>query len=325
MGGEDVLSFLEEEFFFTCATLNLCYMAPDLVFFTTAENSWEIQKAVFRAGGCYSKCNPRHSVYTTLTIAMTCASINLHWWNKQMFFISKHQVKHQVFQMVIIPWCRRNSDLTKHACTGTHVPHASSPPEVYTHSLWKCLHRIRRWTTRPTGTPSRRWRRQRSPFFLCYWKVHSLFCQSHTKQAVRLWRGALWHISINLDTGKQTDILLGEYWQDVHLCLDITFIHEGNKTFHDNLVNFEKLVSFVDLAWLRRLFLVALNWKCHVQWCPFIFAAHDCRCSAAHPAVSERSHGSVFTALSLIALHSYFSLNLWFNAYNSCDGIFKCE
>lgn len=25
--------------------------------------------------------------------------------------------------------------------------------------------------------------------------------------------------------------------------LDITFIHEGNKTFHDNLVNFEKLVS----------------------------------------------------------------------------------
>lgn len=24
---------------------------------------------------------------------------------------------------------------------------------------------------------------------------------------------------------------------------DITFIHEGNKTFHDNLVNFEKLVS----------------------------------------------------------------------------------
>lgn len=23
---------------------------------------------------------------------------------------------------------------------------------------------------------------------------------------------------------------------------DITFIHEGNKTFHDNLVNFEKLV-----------------------------------------------------------------------------------
>lgn len=25
--------------------------------------------------------------------------------------------------------------------------------------------------------------------------------------------------------------------------LDVTFIHEGNKTFHDNLVNFEKLVS----------------------------------------------------------------------------------
>lgn len=25
--------------------------------------------------------------------------------------------------------------------------------------------------------------------------------------------------------------------------IDITFIHEGNKTFHDNLVNFEKLVS----------------------------------------------------------------------------------
>lgn len=24
---------------------------------------------------------------------------------------------------------------------------------------------------------------------------------------------------------------------------DITFIHEGNKTFHDNLVNFEKLVG----------------------------------------------------------------------------------
>ncbi|CAG12021.1 unnamed protein product, partial [Tetraodon nigroviridis] len=28
------------------------------------------------------------------------------------------------------------------------------------------------------------------------------------------------------------------------LLKDITFIHEGNKTFHDNLVNFEKLVSF---------------------------------------------------------------------------------
>uniref|UniRef100_A0A3B3V482 Rap guanine nucleotide exchange factor 5-like n=1 Tax=Poecilia latipinna TaxID=48699 RepID=A0A3B3V482_9TELE len=27
------------------------------------------------------------------------------------------------------------------------------------------------------------------------------------------------------------------------LLKDITFIHEGNKTFHDNLVNFEKLVS----------------------------------------------------------------------------------
>ncbi|KAK0155939.1 Rap guanine nucleotide exchange factor 5 [Merluccius polli] len=25
------------------------------------------------------------------------------------------------------------------------------------------------------------------------------------------------------------------------LLKDITFIHEGNKTFHDNLVNFEKL------------------------------------------------------------------------------------
>lgn len=31
--------------------------------------------------------------------------------------------------------------------------------------------------------------------------------------------------------------------QDGSLFLDITFIHEGNKTFHDNLVNFEKLVS----------------------------------------------------------------------------------
>uniref|UniRef100_A0A3Q3X5Q0 Ras-GEF domain-containing protein n=1 Tax=Mola mola TaxID=94237 RepID=A0A3Q3X5Q0_MOLML len=29
------------------------------------------------------------------------------------------------------------------------------------------------------------------------------------------------------------------------LLKDITFIHEGNKTFHDNLVNFEKLVSWV--------------------------------------------------------------------------------
>lgn len=30
--------------------------------------------------------------------------------------------------------------------------------------------------------------------------------------------------------------------------VDITFIHEGNKTFHDNLVNFEKLVSLLKLA-----------------------------------------------------------------------------
>lgn len=33
--------------------------------------------------------------------------------------------------------------------------------------------------------------------------------------------------------------------QACSVLLDITFIHEGNKTFHDNLVNFEKLVSWI--------------------------------------------------------------------------------
>lgn len=35
---------------------------------------------------------------------------------------------------------------------------------------------------------------------------------------------------------------VGLYYQCISVS-DITFIHEGNKTFHDNLVNFEKLVS----------------------------------------------------------------------------------
>lgn len=35
--------------------------------------------------------------------------------------------------------------------------------------------------------------------------------------------------------------------------LDITFIHEGNKTFHDNLVNFEKLVSLIFWAQIHIL------------------------------------------------------------------------
>ncbi|XP_056141658.1 rap guanine nucleotide exchange factor 5-like isoform X2 [Lampris incognitus] len=37
------------------------------------------------------------------------------------------------------------------------------------------------------------------------------------------------------------------------LLKDITFIHEGNKTFHDNLVNFEKLHMIADTARLIRL------------------------------------------------------------------------
>uniref|UniRef100_A0A3B3WBJ2 Rap guanine nucleotide exchange factor 5 n=1 Tax=Poecilia mexicana TaxID=48701 RepID=A0A3B3WBJ2_9TELE len=36
------------------------------------------------------------------------------------------------------------------------------------------------------------------------------------------------------------------------LLKDITFIHEGNKTFHDNLVNFEKLHMIADMARLIR-------------------------------------------------------------------------
>uniref|UniRef100_A0A665V5S7 Rap guanine nucleotide exchange factor 5 n=1 Tax=Echeneis naucrates TaxID=173247 RepID=A0A665V5S7_ECHNA len=37
------------------------------------------------------------------------------------------------------------------------------------------------------------------------------------------------------------------------LLKDITFIHEGNKTFHDNLVNFEKLHMIADAVRLIRL------------------------------------------------------------------------
>ncbi|XP_030203690.1 rap guanine nucleotide exchange factor 5 [Gadus morhua] len=36
------------------------------------------------------------------------------------------------------------------------------------------------------------------------------------------------------------------------LLKDITFIHEGNKTFHDNLVNFEKLHMIADTVRLIR-------------------------------------------------------------------------
>lgn len=53
-------------------------------------------------------------------------------------------------------------------------------------------------------------------------------------------------------------------WSILAKCLsvsDITFIHEGNKTFHDNLVNFEKLVSS------RTLYknIVVLNLKCLME------------------------------------------------------------
>lgn len=40
-------------------------------------------------------------------------------------------------------------------------------------------------------------------------------------------------------------VLLKDFWfeQIYSIWTDITFIHEGNKTFLDNLVNFDKLVS----------------------------------------------------------------------------------
>lgn len=75
---------------------------------------------------------------------------------------------------------------------------------------------------------------------------------------------------------------------------DITFIHEGNKTFHDNLVNFEKLVRL-------RVFIAARasahNSEADILKTPcvcILFPAHDSRHGASHPTVSEKSHGSVF-------------------------------
>ena len=121
--------------------------------------------------------------------------------------------------------------------------HTHLPPEDCTHSIWKCLHRILRSTTRPTGTPSRRWRRQRSPFFLCYWKVRSLLCHFNTTELVQLKEASV---------VRYQDLTYRNIWSQIPtLCLsllDITFIHEGNKTFHDNLVNFEKLVSLWSLC-----------------------------------------------------------------------------
>lgn len=88
---------------------------------------------------------------------------------------------YQLFEMIISLKCWQKSAGTKHACSDTQ----SSPRGLGSYVFfWKYLHRIRRWITRPTGTPSRRWRHQRSPFFPCYWKVRSLFCHHAATQVV---------------------------------------------------------------------------------------------------------------------------------------------
>lgn len=86
--------------------------------------------------------------------------------------------------------------------------------------------RTRLWTTKPTEKPSRGWNLQRSPSCLFFWKVRSTTLTVADAPSFFLPTHWIW-------------------WQIQSFFADITFIHEGNKTFHDNLVNFEKLVSSV--------------------------------------------------------------------------------
>lgn len=89
--------------------------------------------------------------------------------------------------------------------------------------------RIHLWTTKPIGKPSRGWNLPRSLSCLFSWKVSPVaHKRTHT-------HSLYWFSKWSLNTL-------------VPLLIDITFIHEGNKTFHDNLVNFEKLVSCVSSA-----------------------------------------------------------------------------
>lgn len=115
-------------------------------------------------------------------------------------------------------------------------------------------------------------------------------------------RRALWKISVrqawhaeNKQTFYYLKYLLVDANKMFHLFSDITFIHEGNKTFHDNLVNFEKLVSPWTL-YRKHNSCAEFEMPC-LKKCPSLFPAHDSRHSAAHPAVSERSHGSVLRSL----------------------------
>lgn len=220
------------------------------VIFST-EDAWQIQKAVYRTGDSYSKCNVWYSVWHhTVYIYF---ERNKHWYvftalgNTTLCF-SVYEVKQtdvfsfqnsRCFRWSLVT-CAAITQITKHACTGTRTP-----PQRITLIRFENVFRIPRWTIRPTGTPSRRWRLQRSPSLLCYWKVRLLFCHiiTHASERRALWSISIrqvWHVETNRHFTSNTC-----WWKltkDFPF-LDITFIHEGNKTFHDNLVNFEKLVS----------------------------------------------------------------------------------
>lgn len=182
----------------------------------STENSWEIQKAVFGAGECYSKCKP-------------CT------W--------RHQAKHQLSEMIIILGCWDKSALIKHACTGT-CSH-TLPRELDSFPL-KMSSQDPSLNHKAYRDSFKKMKAPKIPFLPLLLKG-ALIIPSLRYGQTR----ALWH-----------RIPVGEYWQNVCVS-DITFIHEGNKTFHDNLVNFEKLVS----SWAvhRKSVWVVLSLVCWVK------------------------------------------------------------
>lgn len=122
------------------------------------ENSWQIQKAPVRAGDSHGGwwiwqhlCGHNKRRSGSIRAASTC----------------------QLFDVTVgshAALLRQSLRAQAH----------SRPLEDWSHYFFLLkihLHRIRRWITRPTGTPSRRWRRRRSLFFPCCSKVRCLFCQ----------------------------------------------------------------------------------------------------------------------------------------------------
>lgn len=130
------------------------------------------------------------------------------------------------------------------------------------------IRRIRRWITKPTETPLRRWRHQRFLFFHCCSKV----CWS--------WAAC----SRSSDASNNV------------------FLLQTSPLFMRETRHFMTTLSILKSWWVFKSDLYYFNGEKKLfinEACPSLYPAYDSRCGAIPPPVSERSHGSVHKFLLL--------------------------